>query len=205
MRENKVTKSQVSQKIKFLFLLSRIINWTFKNAFNRVIIISLLYSLVLFMIMPFSIFLLIIIIIIPLIFSLNFKRVSENFNLNRLSGFLNMSLKNPDDYWKYSYRLEKGQIAQKLKEEFIAGIVNASKYRRRIKMSTHKWMLYEVVYDNEIQSRFNIKIIKNKKPVKLYTEVLILFSKKEFSEDSMYAYEIAMRKRDSFTVILNRK
>lgn len=116
-----------------------------------------------------------------------------------------MSLKNPVDYWKYSYINEKDKISKKLKEEFIDGIINSSKYRKKLKMTTHKWMIKEVVNSKEIKSRFNVEITKNKKLTKISTEVLILFDKEEFEKNLEHAYKIAIRKRDSFNVTLRRK
>jgi Ni,Fe-hydrogenase maturation factor len=122
-----------------------------------------------------------------------------------ITGCLNMSLNNPSEYWNYSYISERGKISKKLKQGFIDGIINASKYRKNLKMHTHKWMIEEVVHSKEIQSRFDIKIIKNEKPMKISTEILILISKEEFEENIENIYKIIERERDSFNVMFKKK
>ena len=197
--------NNIRLKAKMLFNLSRTVNSSFGTILNRFILILFIFSCLLLIFRCYTLNMVIIICIISLGCSLNFRRVSENFNLNMITGCLNMNLNNPNEYWDYSYLSEREKISKELKQGFIDGIINASEHRKSLKMHTHKWMIEEVVHSEEIQSRFDIKIIKNKKPMKISTEILILISKEEFEENLENIYKIVERERDSFNVMFKKK
>lgn len=115
-----------------------------------------------------------------------------------------MSLLYPEDYRKLGYKINKSKISEKLRNEFISGIKEALKYRASIRFRTHKWVIENVVLDNEIVSNYDVKIKKRGKTI-LPIEVLALFSAKEILEDGEYAFKTATRKREAYYVVIKRQ
>lgn len=181
------------------------LNWIFKSFLTRFVFMFTFLTILNIMFFPYPMTGTILILIVSIIFSTTIKRVSNNFNLNLITGTLNMSLINPKEYQQFSYTEEKDKVSEKLKKDFIEGILKASSYKKNIKMNTHKWMVGNVINDKMIKSCFDIKIIENKKPVYLKTEILILINKVEITFKHEIIKEIINRKRKKYIAKLRRK
>lgn len=191
-------------KLLLDYKIAVFVNWIFKSFYNRLISSFIFLTILYKIIFPYSLIGIILILIISLLFSLTITRVSNNFNLNLITGTLNMSLLNTEEYWKFSYIKEKSKISEKLKCDFIKGIIMASSYKKNIKMETHKWIVENVIDDRRIKSYFNIKV-KGKKQTKIKSEILMLIKKKELRANSEVLKEIINRERKGYAVKLNRK
>lgn len=190
-----------------LMLMHRItifVNWIFKSFFNRFISIFAFLIILYIIIFPYSTIEIILIFLISFISSITTVRVGSNLNLNLVTGTLNMCLLNPKEYWKYNYIDEKDKIAQYFKDEFIEGLLKASKYKRTIKMGTHKWVVENISNHEQIKSNFNISIKEIKKPIKLTSEILILINQEELKLNYQTIKEITNSERVGYTVKLRR-
>lgn len=194
------------QKVKLLllFILSRLINGGFKSFINRLIFLTLIGSVCCFIFSNNIKNDVLIVLLFSLILSISIKRVSSNFILSLLTGHLSMNLRYPKEYREYSYKDDKNIISEKLKEEFILGILEASKYRKTLRFSTHGWFIKNVVLDNRIKGKFNINI-KRKNKTMIPTEVLSLFSGKEVFRNTDFAFNSAVKKREGYYVLLKKK
>lgn len=116
-----------------------------------------------------------------------------------------MSLINPREYQQYDYIAEKDRVSERLKKDFIEGILNACKYRKKIKMKTHKWMVENVIGDKRIKSSYDIRVIEVKKPIFLKTEILILLHEIEIEFRYKTIKEIINHGRKGYIVKLRYK
>lgn len=191
-------------KLSILFVLSRFINEGFKNLINRLFSLTFMGSILCFIFSNDVKEDISLVFIFSLLLSISIKRVSNNFILSLLTGHLSMSLKHPKEYRKYSYKHEKDKISNKLKEEFISGIIEASKYRKILRLTTHSWVVKNVVLDDRVKERFNINLTMKKKII-IPVEVMSLISRKEAFSNSDFTLKQATRKRQKYHVVLERK
>lgn len=187
-----------------LILISRIINWGFKSVLNRFISLFTIGSSLCLLFSQNIGADLIGIFFISLILSLSVVRVSDNFILSLFTGHLSMSLLNPYDYRRYSYFNSKKEISEILKENFIVGIVNASRYRKTLRFSTHGWFLKNIVLTDEVTTLFEI----NEKDIgktRIIFEVLSLLSLKEAFGNVENTFQVSIKKRRGYSIVLNKK
>ena len=185
--------------------LALFINWIFKSFINR---FTFIFSTLLFTFLRFfaiSILAIIFLLLLSIIIALTILRTSNNLNINQLTGTLNMSVLNLEEYWTINYFKEKDKIANKLKKEFIEGVLEASNYNNQIKMKTHKWFLENVINDKKVKSKYIVEVIDTNKKMSLGTETLILINPKDLKKHFSELDERLKRKRKEYLVKLTCK
>lgn len=125
-------------------------------------------------IMAFIIFMQVLIIVI----AISNVRLSEVIVYNRLFKIVSMSLSDINRYKEYDYdnELDKIKISKDFKEEFIKGLTNPNNKLKKISMTTHKWVVENVINSKEVQSLFDVDI-RSLKEGYLTFDVLILSRK----------------------------
>lgn len=112
--------------------------------------------------------------------------------------FLSMNLDDINMFSEYDYDSAEGKqiISDIFKDEFILFLENAHKKNfKKIKMTTHKWVVNNVVLDDRVTSLYNVEVAKCGKCY-IILEVLLLAGKYTPS---------AYIERDKYKVILTKK
>src|SRR5690625_391037 len=191
-RRMKLIRLQIKHK------LALFINWIFKSFINR---FTFIFSTLLFTfsrLFSISILAIIFLLLISMVMGLTIFRTSNNLNTNKVTGTINMSVLNLEEYWTINYFKEKDKIANKLKKEFIEGVLEASNYNNQIKMKTHKWFLENVINDERVQSKYNVEVTDTNKEISLETETLILINPKDLKKHFSELDERLKRKRKEY-------
>lgn len=184
------------------YLLAIFYNYFFNNSIYEFFYLSILSLLFVGSISLFKNFFdikfLLYLLFISFILSITTKRLSSVLIYSKITKHLSMNLKKINEYKNYNYdnKDEKNIIAEDFKNNFIKGILYAGNKRyKKIKLSTHKWVVENVINDDKISNLYNIKII-NKNKTSIILEVLLLATGKT---------NIKEAKRKGYKVILTLK
>ncbi len=103
-------------KLQLKHKLAIFTNWIFKSFINR---FTFIFSTLLFTfsrLFSISILTIIFLLLISIVMALTIFRTSNNLNINQVTGTINMSVLNLEEYWSINYHEEKDKIANKLKK-----------------------------------------------------------------------------------------
>lgn len=193
-------------KLLSFALLSRLTNSSFRTFFNRVISLGVLALLI------YRFLILINVevtgywaIIFPfiIILSLSVKRISNNFLFSRITKHASMIIKDTTRYREIDYINKKQELSNLLKKEFIEGLINASKISKKVRFSTHKWFVENVVLSKEIKDVYDIEILEDGK-ISLSLEVLTLIRWSEIVKLNPEIINSVLKKRKGYKVKLSK-
>ena len=189
-------------------LLSRLLNRAFRTPISRLIYLA---SLSLLILIPFSHSLksllpvLVFALSLSLILTVTIRRLSNNFIYSHITKHASMIVNNLDSYRSIDYVHESLKIKTLLQKEFKEALIYASTQNvSKIRFSTHKWFVYQVVLQPEIEKLYDIEI-KEYGFTQIAMEILILIPISQILRFETGIIETALRKRPGFKVVLTGK
>lgn len=162
------------------YIIAILYNYLFNNKFYEflylVAISTLFFSIISLINNSFDLTFLAYLHFISLILSITTNRLSDVVIYSTITKHLSMNLKNIKEYEHYNYDdcNEKEIIAKDFRDKFIDGIIYAgNKKYKKIRLSTHKWVINNVLNDDRIKKYYNIEI-KESGTTNIVLEMLLL-------------------------------
>lgn len=183
-------------RFKIDIFLAKFYNYFVNNRLFMFINFNILFAIIAVLIKDLSLILFIQPLIILIVFTT--YRLSNVGVYSSVFHILSMNLKDVNMFKYYDYDNEKDReiISNIFKEEFILFLKNAYiKNFKTIKMTTHKWVVNNVVLDEEIQNLYEIEV-KEIGKCKSTLEVLLLAGK--YTPRAYYSrikYKVILRKK----------
>lgn len=147
--------------------LAKTYNKAFKNKINVFVylsILSVIFTLILYPITKEFLEFLIYLLVIAFILAITTVRLSPVVVYSKITKHLSMNLKDLNYGHNFDYDIEEDRYELSLlfRKDFINGIKYAHKKGyRTIRMTTHKWVIENIVKDEEINKLYEIKITEN--------------------------------------------
>lgn len=193
------------KKVKIYSLVAMGINEVMRN--QRTLIVSLLTicSVISFSLIPvthdfWGLF--IFTSTISLIFAFSTVRLSNVCVYNKLTKHMSMAIDDFEPYHELSYIEDRNEVARRFQEEFIEAIVEAKRRNyKKIRMTTHHWIVANVTGHETIQMLYNTDI-KPSGSCKIPFEVLLLASKDTLENYTDELKQLAFRKRKEYKITL---
>lgn len=118
-----------------------------------------------------------------------------------------MSIKNIKSYHQFSYINQHDEIANLLIEEFVEGLINVYKdeENNKISLSTHKWILKNVLDDPRITQLFEYDTVPYKRIRNVRTEVFPLVTWSELLTFDSSIMERIHKPKVQYKITLSKK
>lgn len=144
--------------------IAKLYNKAFNNklsVFLYLLILSTIFSAILFPITKDFFGFLLNLVVIAIILAVTTVRLSKVVVYSKITKHLSMNLLSLDYGTDFNYdkKEERDSLGEIFKEDFIQGIEYAHKKGyKTIKMTTHKWVVENIVKNNRVQNLYHISI-----------------------------------------------